>query len=184
MMSVSVIADVRKAAVEILKASPVTICDLVIDADHVFDSPEYALSDPDDIPALVVYVSSVKSEKRTLNSQCYLKDYQLVVGAIVNAADDTDLADAVADAEHVVDTLLLSDCVWVRTAGAQSIEQEGAVFVRNVPSEYRTARVDIGYTIKVPAEYAPTSTPIAGDTVRVEISPKPKTTAGWEEKAT
>lgn len=175
----SAISTIRKAAVAALKASPLTIDDVTIPVDKIFDSPSFDLDDEEDLPAAIaVYLSSVKAESKSITSQVYEKTYQMVVEVMLEAATDATLADLVSEAEEVVNSRLLADRAW--SAGARRVVCEGGVFRQRKPSRKRCAGVDIGYLITIETRYEQTVT--GGSSALVHDSPTPKTVAGWKSQ--
>lgn len=171
----ALITTIRKAAVAALKAAPLVVGGVTIPADKIFDSPSYDLDDIEDVPAMAVYLTSVKADRSSLTSQTYDKTYQLVVEVVLEAATDVVLADLKSEAEEEINKCLLVNRAW--SLGARSVEQDGAEFRKSVPSRTRCAGVNISYLISINTAYAATLT--GGSSAVVHDSPKPKTTAGW-----
>lgn len=176
----SVLNTIRANVIAALIANPISVGG--VDIENVFDAPVFGLDDPDDVPAVCVSSLAMKSERVSKTSHMYTLTYQLVVRVIVQGADDSTLADNLAEAHQAVCDLLLSDVhAWAPTAN--SVVNDGSEFTQRVAptAAYRTAAINVSFLIEVDTRYQ--QAPSTGSTdVHVEISPKPATTAGWESK--
>jgi hypothetical protein len=173
---------IRKAVVTALENAALT-CNGI--AFTVQDCPVYS-TDPDEAPVLQVSVVGASGTKAAVNNQVYDNDYQIMVSAICAIeSDDGDeladvetlLADAMADADYDVQHALLPSWrTWA--AGASKVEYAESKMYSAGEGSGHYGRVDIALTVTVQVRHG--VTPTGSSKVRVEISPTPKTTAGWE----
>jgi len=178
-MAVHPIIAIRKAAITTLRAAGLQCGTQTY---QIFDTPVFG-SDPQEIPCIQVSWAEGSGIRKSESSQRYDADHKLMVRAIVeiNGSVDNpevDLADACATvAIEIKDTLLPGWRSWAD--GARRVDWTTTKLYQEAEGDSYHASVVVAFSIDIEESHTQ-AVPAGTVKIHTEVSPKPKTTAGWE----